>query len=1183
MVVSTHRMYEAKLEGPKLNISEDFIDVPLNSTLYIQCTGQMPMSWKYRDPKVSTKKYQDVKAVSDTNESDGVFKSVVQLFFTSYEETGEYVCYYNDLSTSVYIFVNDESHLLLPLDTRRKFLMDGRQLMYQSPSIILLGHGHCIIEVWGASGFVDSALVVRIRERVDNCFSCWFPSAHSVSILYNYPFSLEQENPQEPVVTFTEGLENIVKSRTKEVDLIATYTVFPLTTDIRSLWIKDNAQLSPANNKYKIRSSSSEFRLSISNLTKLDSGFYTVAAHTSGGYFNKSFHLRVKDTPSIKIKNVTTCCFVPSHSYQLQCESKGFPSPTLFWSWADIRDCTSPSCDKNKKWKYVDELTDINNHTQWFMNIDEENVWSLLNVTAITSGYYKCVSQNEMGFAEEVVPFIVSDVKNGFDMEIENNLPLELSPFSMTCRASSDLYEDLFWTWTPGFTNESSPIQDDLLTRSNTSNSIALEMNLEKIFLNNSGIYKCLATPRFGDKLEEKTTYINVQKIQEPQFENGDWDTELLAAANSILELDCVVNGTPLPKVTWYRNGELLTSNFTGGKFEEDFQVLIISRLVDEDSGDYACIAENVAGAIMRNMSLSIISSGVSGHVTQGISEPIHVGVLAAAGICVATILILLLLFARWLYKRKHTLMKLQGFNHQLFQEGHFGIYDPNMPIDEQVDLLPYDNRWEFPKENLKFGRTLGQGAFGRVVKAEAFGLNDYEKSTTVAVKMLKERADINQQRALSAELKILIHLGHHVNIVNLMGAVTKNIEKGELLVMVEYCKYGNLRNYLLRHRDKFVNETDLYNRSPVPLSDSPPLDSGVTCFTEVRFDTFMSSSGSGSTVFAVDNPNYRQRVQSIVSSDPKGSCSSHIIGRSMSCSSSNDSRYYCRVDSQEHVITTSDLLCFAFQSACGMDYLASRKLIHRDLAARNVLLAEDKVVKICDFGLAKDCYKYENYVKKGDGPLPIKWMAVESIRDHVFTTKSDVWSFGILMWEFFTLGSNPYPGIEIDEEFYKRLNAGFRMERPDYCPEDVYDIMKDCWLANPDDRPDFSQIADTLGGLMETGVKQHYIDLNAPYLEMNNKLLTHNYLNMPSNECQITPTRLYMNSDTSNSFLYDNLPPSNRPVLDASVRDEVLEDIPMIQLDITEEKHTGQTFKQQDNYTHPSDYLQMGDNFSAR
>lgn len=93
--------------------------------------------------------------------------------------------------------------------------------------------------------------------------------------------------------------------------------------------------------------------------------------------------------------------------------------------------------------------------------------------------------------------------------------------------------------------------------------------------------------------------------------------------------------------------------------------------------------------------------------------------------------------------------------------------------------------------------------------------------------------------------------------------------------------------------------------------------------------------------------------------------------------------------------VCTSDLVCWSFQVARGMDYLASRKVLHGDLAARNILLCDDNIVKICDFGLARSMYKNDNYKKQGEAPLPFKWLALESISDHVFSTYSDVWAFG--------------------------------------------------------------------------------------------------------------------------------------------------------------------------------------------
>lgn len=176
-------------------------------------------------------------------------------------------------------------------------------------------------------------------------------------------------------------------------------------------------------------------------------------------------------------------------------------------------------------------------------------------------------------------------------------------------------------------------------------------------------------------------------------------------------------------------------------------------------------------------------------------------------------------------------------------------------------------------------------------------------------------------------------------------------------------------------------------------------------------------------------------------------------------------------------------------------------QLIHRDLAARNVLVSDKGVVKICDFGMAKNVQRDNNYVKKGDGPLPIKWMAIESIGDRIFTIKSDVWSFGVLLWEIFTLGANPYPGVEANQQFYEQLRNGYRMDKPDYCPNSVYRIMSNCWEADSERRPNFTQLSNRLGLLIEESVRDYYLELNNPYQEKN-KLFQEeeeNYLQMSS------------------------------------------------------------------------------------
>ncbi|XP_058157602.1 fibroblast growth factor receptor 3 isoform X9 [Dasypus novemcinctus] len=186
-----------------------------------------------------------------------------------------------------------------------------------------------------------------------------------------------------------------------------------------------------------------------------------------------------------------------------------------------------------------------------------------------------------------------------------------------------------------------------------------------------------------------------------------------------------------------------------------------------------------------------------------------------------------------------------------------------------------------------------------------------------------------------------------------------------------------------------------------------------------------------------------------------------------------------CRLPEEQ--LTFKDLVSCAYQVARGMEYLASQKCIHRDLAARNVLVTEDNVMKIADFGLARDVHNLDYYKKTTNGRLPVKWMAPEALFDRVYTHQSDVWSFGVLLWEIFTLGGSPYPGIPV-EELFKLLREGHRMDRPANCTHDLYMIMRECWHAAPSQRPTFKQLVEDLDRVLAVTSTDEYLDLSVPF-----------------------------------------------------------------------------------------------------
>ncbi|XP_073992183.1 protein kinase receptor Ret oncogene isoform X3 [Rhodnius prolixus] len=343
-------------------------------------------------------------------------------------------------------------------------------------------------------------------------------------------------------------------------------------------------------------------------------------------------------------------------------------------------------------------------------------------------------------------------------------------------------------------------------------------------------------------------------------------------------------------------------------------------------------------------------------------------------------------------------------------------------PQTETKHNFDVDPKWEVPRSRLSIEDCLGEGEFGRVLKATARDLPNFPGFMTVAVKTLKDNASPSELSDLMSEYQLLKEVTHP-NVVKLLGACTT--PDAPVYIIIEYCALGSLRAYLRRCRNiKTASE----------------------------------------------------------------------LGNPESARTKNE-------------IVPRDVLSFAWQISKGMAYLAEIKLVHRDLAARNILLATGKVCKISDFGLTRDVYEDDTYLKKSRGRVPVKWMALESLADHVYTSKSDVWSFGIVLWELVTLGSSPYPGVAV-QNLYHLLKNGYRMQRPQNCSLELYEIMKDCWSSNPSDRPSFVRLTDKFERMLEDG---------ADYLDCNERMVSNpayfggtnqGTINLPEkNEMEITFT----------------------------------------------------------------------------
>ncbi|XP_038055911.1 angiopoietin-1 receptor-like [Patiria miniata] len=394
---------------------------------------------------------------------------------------------------------------------------------------------------------------------------------------------------------------------------------------------------------------------------------------------------------------------------------------------------------------------------------------------------------------------------------------------------------------------------------------------------------------------------------------------------------------------------------------------------------------------IMANREVYFSSSFMSPHKTAvpettGTPTTMIIIISASGAFCLFLIILVIMCAVRIRAKRRtnnnepdNRDIELSGVCHGTPVEAK-GI---DSPVYEDVGLPAWAAKWQITWNNLLIeDRVLGGGFSGEVRSGK---VKKGGKTTPSAIKIVKGRVSLIDNRDFMDEFRNMTNIGHHPNIVALLGAC---YHEDVLYIAMEYLPNGDLRSYLRTARAQ-------------------------------------SESGGGA-------------------------------------------------------LSSGQLISFALDVAKGMKHLAKSKVIHRDLAATNILLGEGLVAKVSDFGLSRE---EDVYVETYTLRIPTRWLAIESLTHQIYTTQSDVWSFGILLWEIATFGGTPYASIK-GMSLVERLESGYRMEQPSNCDDEIYATMLQCWSEDPKQRPTFASLVTTLGKMAQNDKRQSCIAVDPAYYE---------------------------------------------------------------------------------------------------
>ncbi|CAJ0931478.1 unnamed protein product, partial [Mesorhabditis belari] len=578
----------------------------------------------------------------------------------------------------------------------------------------------------------------------------------------------------------------------------------------------------------------------------------------------------------------------------------------------------------------------------------------------------------------------------------------------LSCRAIKDEQVSMRWL------HNKVEMKENVEKRQH-EHSVILELRIENITVQKSGDYTC-EVKQNGNTTQglDQTIRIEVKGVSAPLLLESQEET-VRAKTGEEHKFECKMSGVPTPIITWWKDGSQVTEGITADGS------LVIPKMMIEDSGKYGCIGKNRAGQATRTAFLEV----------EGEKRGAGSIILVALIVLVLLLCVCVFIFL-WIKQRKRSIEQERSLR-VLYDELMRGgkpvsqeVAEMKIPLDQRVSQISYDSKFEIDKENLEIGRELGKGEFGKVSMGFLKKPARVSDSTAervrlnVAVKEPLNGFNIQHQQMLIDELKIMCAIRPHPNVLALIGAVTKNIRDGRLFVVIELCDKGSLKDFLVNLKRNVGSFKDELRRAPD--------------------DGYLAPNSKPKKIYASEMDEENGDLPTIV-----------------------DGEHEALIHNQTATLcSTSDLLSFSMQIANGMEYLSSIPCFHRDLAARNVLLTKNNLCRIADFGMAKSSNKSYYRKDRHEIPMPVKWMSPETIENGYYTQASDVWSYGILLYEMFTLGGQPYPSVE-GKDVYQKVFDGERNRQPEYAHDDLYNLMQQCWEFDPDKRPLFTDCVQRL------------------------------------------------------------------------------------------------------------------------